>query len=142
LYTRYLKIFYSNKGNQKIKELILYGHLIGDSLSRTPPATRNYHQASTTMSQFIGVNIFGNTPVEVAKVGGTLRKYTNQSYLDTMRAGIPLKDVNFVFTKYAGSGVNQYYYFPYPTGQGKVKIFNPNTDGGGFGYYDTLGIDL
>jgi len=137
-YTRYLKVFYNRGGTEKIYEIKLYGHLVGDSMSRTPPHPVAYQRPS--MHKFIGVNTFGLTPSPVNKIGGTLRKYTNQDYLDTAKAGIPVDRVQFVFTKFHGSSSNQFYYFPYGPSEGKLKTWNPISHG--IDYYTSVGIDL
>jgi hypothetical protein len=128
IYTRYLKIFYANKGYQKIRELILYGHLAGsDSLSRANPHP-NPPPAKThlTMGRFMGFNQIG--PKEVDSVGSLMRHYQQQDWMDTVTATHNIDSVRFVFTKFShytdrtsttGSKIN--YFFPEGPDKSRVK---------------------
>lgn len=145
IYTRYLKIFYSNKGNQKVSEMILYGNLVStDSLSRTPPSSPDRHNADPIMHDFIGVNVYGPTPPEVRDVAGTQRKYTNQSYIDHISpAGTPIDSVKFNYTTvHESHGSYEYYYFPDSKTGGQAVEQWDNGYGGGFNQYDTSNIVL
>lgn len=115
--TRYLKIFYRNKGYQKVRELVLYGHLVGDSLSRIPSMLKPLTKTTLTMGQFIGFNQIG--PTEVDSVGSAMRHYYQMDWMDTVTTTHVLDDLSFVFSKFGhfdgvsddkGKPVN--YFFP------------------------------
>lgn len=128
VYTRYLKIFYANKGYQKTSELVLYGYLANkDSLSRTAPAPQPLPtKTSFTMGQFMGFNQIG--PREVDSVGSLMRHYQQQDWMDTVTTTHNIDSVKFVFTKFGhatnststtGSAVN--YFFPEGPATSRVK---------------------
>lgn len=100
VYTRYLKVFYANKGYQKVRELILYGYLSGnDSLSRTDPRSALApDKTDLTMGRFIGFNQVG--PREVDSVGGLMRHYTQQDWMDTVTTTHNIDSIRFVFSKF------------------------------------------
>ena len=119
IYTRYLKVYYRNKGYQKTSELILYGHLVGaDSLSRTPLRPHPLPTKTRfTMGQFMGFNQIG--PREVDSVGAMMRHYQQQDWMDTVTTTHNIDSVKFVFSRFGhatdntsttGSAVN--YFFP------------------------------
>jgi|GEM_PF-2562480 len=118
VYTRYLKIFYARKGYQKTSELILYGHLVGDSLSRTPLHPHPLPtKTSHTMGQFMGFNQIG--PTEVDSVGSLMRHYQQQDWMDTVTTTHNIDSIKFVFSRFGhftnntstrGNLVN--YFFP------------------------------
>lgn len=118
IYTRYLKVFYSNNGYQKIKELNLFGHLVRDSLSRTKPSI-SYYKPDFTMGQFIGFCQIA--PLEVEQVGSTIRHYFNTEWIDTVTTVHNIDSIKFVFSSLHQPG--EYtppvkYYFPNGVGDG------------------------
>lgn len=123
--TRYLKLWYSNTGYQKIRQLILYGHLIGDSLSRTPPRLHFNHAyaGGNTMGNFMGLNTAGAIPPQVKEgIAGVFRNYTNQYYMDTAVYMHDINKVNFVFSKFSAGNTAVKYYFPGDTGGEKGPL--------------------
>jgi len=144
IYTRYLKIFYMNKGYQKVRELILYGHKVGDMTSSSRIDKEDNHMANFTMRKFIGINVYGQTPPRVRYVAGTQRKYTDQSFIDNSSpAGTAVNDVRFNYTNtIENAGSIENYYFPKSKENGELMSQWHNGTGGTFADYDTLGIDL
>lgn len=104
IYTRYLKLFYSNTGNAKVCELILYGHLENDSLTRTNPAA-GWKPSPTplTMGQFIGFNEI--EPAQVDSVGSLMRHYEEFNWIDTTSKSLPVDSVKFVFDTFGADTV-------------------------------------
>lgn len=157
VYTRYLKVFYANKGYQKVRELILYGYLSGsDSLDRlnlhpAPPLVKT----ALTMGRFIGFNQIG--PKEVDSVGSLMRHYLQQDWMDTVTATHEIDSIRFVFSKFGHStdnttvlGNNTNYFFPGAPGGSVVKS-GPNLSSHdlyrmalrGDGYFDaTQGVPV
>lgn len=127
VYTRYLKVFYANKGYQKVREVILYGYLVRDSLSRTNPKPPPFPVKTTlTMGQFMGFNQIG--PREVDSVGALMRHYLQQDWMDTVTTNHNIDSIRFVFTKFGhptnntsniGSTTN--YFFPGAPDKSEVK---------------------
>lgn len=142
-YTRYLHIYYANKGNQHVRELKLFGHIVNDSLPRTHAAFPNY-VTGNTMHDFIGVNVYGPTPPQIRDVAGTYRKYTNQSYIDpSSPAGIPLDSVKFDYTSVYKTGSGPYLYYYFPNGvqsNDTLALWNAGDGYADFPYLDSLGI--
>lgn len=141
-YTRYLHIYYKNVGNQHVKELKLFGHIIGDSLNRTHTSFPQY-VTSNTMHDFMGVNVYGPTPPQVRYVAGTYRKYTNQSYIDYYPAGIPLDSVKFDYTTVRKSGSGPLIYYQFPNGvqsNDTVALWDASDGHADFPYLDSINI--
>lgn len=132
VYTRYLHIYYSNTGNQKVGQLILYGHLVNDSLSRTMPSFAVPTKTPLTMGNFIGFNEVG--PAQVDSVGSLMRTYEEYNWIDTVTTVHNVDSILFVFDKYSGapnsSSSPLYYFFP----------GNPNVSPVLSGYYPSDSI--
>lgn len=96
-YTRYIKVFYSNANGtyQKVKELNLTGHLVGDSLTRTEPTVAAI-KPDFTMGQFIGFNQIG--PEQVDSVGALMRHYLQMNWIDTVTTTHNVDSIKFVFS--------------------------------------------
>lgn len=155
VYTRYLKLFYANKGYQKVRELILYGHLSGsDSLSRAHPHDDPPpNKTDLTMGRFIGFNQVG--PREVDSVGSFMRHYLQQEWMDTVTTTHNIDSVQFVFSKFGhytdnvSTAANDTRYF-FPEGPEKSPLKSgPNLSANdlhqmalqGDGYFDaTQGV--
>ncbi|MGH2645652.1 MAG: hypothetical protein ACRDE2_17005, partial [Chitinophagaceae bacterium] len=107
--------------------LILYGHLIGDSLSRTPPLLTfdTAYAGGNTMGNFMGVNTAGAIPPQIKEgIAGVFRNYTNQYYMDTSEFIHDINKVNFVFSKFSPRGITMNYYFPGDTGGEKGPLLS------------------
>lgn len=147
--TRYLKIFYMNTGYQKVREIALYGHLVGDSLSRVKPLSIAPTKTDLTMGQFIGFNQVG--PKEVDSVGSVMRHYDNQYWLDTVTTEHDINKIKFVFSIFGHFNSNTdsdgstNYFFPEAPPEAKVKtglnLSAPdyhNMALNGVGYFDVI----
>lgn len=105
LYTRYIRVW-DNVG-YGAGNLLLYGHLVKDSLSRIQPAFP-YHKPSTTMRDAVGTNVTW-IPNQMYTLFGSYRYYAgNGSAVDTSVHNVDSLQYNF------GSVSSGYlhYYFP------------------------------
>lgn len=104
-YTRYIRIW--NAGGYGAGNLLLYGHMVNDSLSRVQPAFA-YHKPSTPMGQALGTNVTW-TPNKLYNLLGAYRYYApNGGVIDTSHHIIDSLKYNF------GSADSGYlhYFFP------------------------------
>jgi len=113
IYSRYLKIYWGNHGNQKLKQLIFYGHLIRDSLSRTPPGDLATHKPKIDMWQCIGVNT-QSVPTELNRAGGIIRKYAQLNWIDTSiyQFNHDIYNAKYIFDIYSRKASKKIYRFP------------------------------
>lgn len=109
IYTRYLKIYWSNVGYQKLYEMIFYGHLVSDSLTRTAPTGVYTASPHLKMSDFMGANIWGGIPTQVFDgIGNNMREYVPQDYIDTSLYQHNVDSIIFTFDKFSTLGTRQY----------------------------------
>ncbi|TAN17243.1 MAG: hypothetical protein EPN37_07255 [Chitinophagaceae bacterium] len=111
-YTRYIRVW--AKVGYGAGNLLLYGHLVKDSLSRIQPAFA-YHKPSLPMSQAIGTNITW-TPNQFYNLLGNYRYYTpDGSAIDTSVHIVDSLTYNF------GSAGTGYLHFFFPDSSSAIQ---------------------
>jgi hypothetical protein len=106
--SRYLKLTRSD-GNSNLPEIVIYGTLVGSTIAE--PVAKA--QLQPTMDKFIGINAFGDDPIDKIQVAGVVREYHNWFWAE---GDVPGGKWGTINTAYPG----------YPNNQNK---FSPGTNG-------------
>lgn len=93
--TRYVLIKISGPVS-KLSEVVFYGAPMTVPLSMTRPQATS-HPRNATMGQLMGVDVFSSEPDTVDLIGGNLRQYENQDWLDTTTTTHNVDSLKFNF---------------------------------------------